>query len=297
MKSTIKRILIPTDFSATGLLAIEHAAFMAKLFKADLYLLHAIEIAETTYGIYEPALVMFDYKEVEKVAFNQLNRIAGSIKKEYGVGVKIICVRGNSTAEIVKAVKDKNIDIVIMGTHGLSGFNEYFVGSNTHKTVTICPCPVLSVQAHAKKVGYGKIVLPIDNSLHSRQKVDFVIAIAKKYASRIYILGLQDNLDAVGKKKFKIKIESVEKSVSQAGLPFETKIIDESNLASATLKYGKKVKADLITVLSGSESKLTGIFLGPFSKQIINHSKIPVLTIKEEEGKYETISLAGATTI
>jgi nucleotide-binding universal stress UspA family protein len=294
MKLAIKKILIPTDFSETGLLAVEHAAFMARLFKADLYLLHAIEISDTTFSVYEPAIVIPDLKEVEDIAFGHLNRIAGRIKKEFGIRVKIICTRGNSAAEIVTAVKENTIDIVVMGTHGARGFNEYFVGSNTHKTVTICPCPVISVQSHAKKPGFGKIVLPIDNSPHSRQKVDHVIFLAKRYASRIYILGLQDNLDAEGQKKFRIKLESVEKAITKAGLSCESKTIKENNLAMAALKYSYKVKADLIAVLSGRESSLTGIFLGPFSKQIINHSKIPVLTIKEEEGKYDMISLAAA---
>jgi nucleotide-binding universal stress UspA family protein len=62
MKSfEIKSILIPTDFSKTSLLAIEHAAFMARLYKANLYLLHVIEIAETTYNVVDPVFVFKDF--------------------------------------------------------------------------------------------------------------------------------------------------------------------------------------------------------------------------------------------
>ncbi|MGM3021140.1 universal stress protein, partial [Bacillus cereus group sp. BC317] len=61
MKSLqIKKILVPLDFSKTGLLALEHAVFMARLHKADLYLLHTIEISETMYSIYNPAVIVRD---------------------------------------------------------------------------------------------------------------------------------------------------------------------------------------------------------------------------------------------
>ena len=72
---TIKKILIPTDFSKTSILAVEHAAFMARLFKAELHLLHAIEISETTYSIYNPAIIIRDLIEIEKVAQEQLSTL------------------------------------------------------------------------------------------------------------------------------------------------------------------------------------------------------------------------------
>lgn len=275
----IKQILIPTDFSKTGLLAVKHAAFMARLFKADLHLLHAIEISDATYNIYNPAIIIRDLMEVEKVGQEQLNKLAEQLKKEFAIKVNIICTKGRLVTEVVRIVKEKNIDIVVMGTHGASGFNEYFVGSNAHKTVTLCPCPIITVQTNAKKLGFTKIILPIDDAFQSREKVDSTLALAKKYAAKIYILGLIDKAGNIDPKKFKIKLESVEKQINKAGLPFESKIVKGDNLAEAAIKYSKKIKADLIVVLNDHESQINGIFLGAFAKQIVNHSRIPVMSL------------------
>jgi nucleotide-binding universal stress UspA family protein len=291
----IKNILIPTDFSKTGALAIEHASFMARLFKANIFLLHVIEIKESAYDVYNQGLAINDLKSIEKIALNQLGEIAKNLKKEYNVKANILCSQGNTSAEIVAAVTSNDIDLVIMGTHGASGFNEFFVGSNAHKTVTVCPCPVITVQNHAKKIGFTDIVLPINNSLHSRQKVEYAVTMAKKYGARIHVIGLIDKNDGEELNKFKIKIESVEKVIKKADLAYEIKIIKGDNIAESAMKYAKKVKANLVVILTGQESKTTGMFLGAFAKQIVNHSKIPVMSIKQEEGIYESPSLAAAS--
>jgi nucleotide-binding universal stress UspA family protein len=294
MKSLqIKNILIPTDFSKTGLLALEHAAFMARLHRANLHLFHAIELLETPFSIYNSG-AMLRTAEVEQGAVNALNDLAIKLKKEFGITVKTICSWGKAAFEISQVVKDNDIDIVIMGTHGTKGFNEVFIGSNAYKTVTVCPCPVITVQTHARKLGFTNIVLPIDNSMHSREKVNHALSLAKSYAAKIHIIGLVDKDGETDIKKFKIKLESVEKAIEKAGLVYDMKIIKGDNLAVSAIKYSKKVKADLIVVLTGHESKLNGIFLDAFSKQIVNHSRIPVMSIKPEERKYELISLAAS---
>ncbi len=296
MKSfEIKSILMPTDFSKTSLLAIEHAAFMARLFKANLFLLHVIEIADTTYNVVDPGLVLKDFSEIEKIVTSQMDELSNKIKLEYEITITPLCSRGKTASEIVTAVRENDIDLVIMGTHGASGFDEFFMGSNAHKTVTVCPCPVITIQAHSTKVGFANIVMPIDDSLPSRQKVDYTITLAKEFGSKIHILGLLDESWGAELGKFEIKIESIEAAVKDAGLAYELIIIKGDNLAAEAMNYSKKIDADLIVVLTDHESKLTGMFLGAFAKQIVNHSRIPVMSIRPIEGIYEPLSLAAGT--
>lgn len=290
----IKNILIPTDFSETGLLAVEYAAFMARLCKADLYLLHVIEPSDSTFQIYNPSIQKTNPWEAEKMVEKHFSELSIKLKKEYGVKIKSICSLGKTPAEVVAKVKEFDIDMVVMGTHGASGFDEFFIGSNAHKIVTLCPCPVITVQTHAKKIGFTKIILPVDDSLHSRQKVDNTITLAKKYGAKVHILGLLNKSRDTDPKKFKIKLDSVEKAIKKAGLPYECKIVKGNNLAIAAMKYSKKVKADLVVVLTDHESNLNGMFLGAFAKQIVNHSKVPVMSIRPAEGIYDSVSLAGA---
>ena len=64
----IKRILIPTDFSETGILAVKHAALMTQLCQAELHLLHAVEIPVSAFNIYNAELIREDISEIEKSA-------------------------------------------------------------------------------------------------------------------------------------------------------------------------------------------------------------------------------------
>jgi nucleotide-binding universal stress UspA family protein len=172
----INRILIPIDFSETGYLALEHGTFMAHLFKADLYLLHVIELIEFPFNLGLPLLfVPNSYEDIEKIVKVKLDELSRKISQRNDVHVVPLMSQGKVISGIRDATKDNNIDIIVMGTHGLKGFDEYFIGSNAHKTVTVSPCPTITVQTHAKNIGFKNIVMPIDNSLHSRQKVDLVI--------------------------------------------------------------------------------------------------------------------------
>lgn len=276
----LSRILIPTDFSETSLLAVKEAAFMARLCKADLYLLHAIEIAETTYSVYNPAVSILGLEGVEALVNEKLNDLAGELREEYAITVKILCSWGKVPKEIVSAVREYDIDIVVMGTHGASGFDEFFIGSNAQKTVAVCPCPVITIRSKTRLPGFTKLVLPIDNSFTSRRKVNTAIAFASHYAAKVYILGLLHKDEKTDRRKMQIKLAAVEKTVERAGLPHLTKIVSGENLALSAMKYSKKVKADLVAVLTNHESHLGSVFPGVFSKQIINHSKIPVMSIK-----------------
>jgi nucleotide-binding universal stress UspA family protein len=217
----INRILVPVDFSDTGLLAVEHATFMARLFKADLYLLHIIESIEFPFNLNQPFFLIGKYDdELEKICTIELDDLAKQIRKLHGITVTTLIIKDKVVTGIRDAAKDNKIDVIIMGTHGSKGFDEYFIGSNAHKTVTLSPCPVITIQTHSKKMGFKNIVMPIDNSLHSRQKVDTVIELASHYGAKIHILGLIDPDEDIDEKKFNIKIETVENcsKKSQSGL-------------------------------------------------------------------------------
>jgi nucleotide-binding universal stress UspA family protein len=289
-KFEIKNILTPTDFSATAYLAIEHSAFMARLSKATLHLLHVIKISEFTYTINNPAAIGNDIRDIENFSWQKLNEIAEQLCIKYGITVNTLISKGNPSEEIETAVTNYNIDIVIMGTHGTSGFNEFFIGSNAHKTIKKCHCPVLTVQVDSKKIGFHDIVLPVENTYHSLEKVNKTIDFAKLYAAKIHLLGIHHNIEDFNEKQFELMLENVEKVIAHAGLSYDRTIVKGDNLAEQTLKYANKNNADLIVVLTDHESELNNSLLGALAKQMVNHSKIPVLSIKPKEAKYAAYS-------
>lgn len=276
----IQKILIPIDFSETSMLAIEHGGFIAQLFKAELVLLHVIEKHWEQFSIIAPELRVSPPDDLINLIEKRLAEVASDILSRYGVKSMHITSTGNIFNEILSVSKEHNVDLVVMGTHGTSGVMEFFIGSNTFKMVTQSECPVISVQAHSKKIGFKDILLPIDDSAHSRQKVNHAIVLAKHFASKIHILGLSDSDKDIDVKKFEIKLEQIEEYIKKCDLPFTRKTVDGKNQATTTYDYAKSVNADLIVIMTDQDENITGRLMGTFAQQIINHSKIPVLTIQ-----------------
>ncbi len=276
----IKKILIPIDFSETSMLAIEHAGFTAQLFKAELVLLHVVEKHWEQFSIVAPELRVSPPSDLMNAIEKKLGEVAITIRSKYGVKSTTVLSTGNIFNEILSISKEQSVDLVVMGTHGTSGFVEFFIGSNTFKMVTQSDCPIISVQVHSEKLGFKEILLPIDDSAHSRQKVNHAIVLAKHFASKIHILGLADSDDETERKKFEIKLDQIEEYIKKCDLPYSRKTVDGKNQAKTSYDYAKSINADLIVIMTDQDENITGRLMGTYAQQIINHSKIPVMTIQ-----------------
>jgi len=274
MNSTqIHRILVPVDFSEIGDKALEHGAYLANACRADLIILHSA-----------------DGNGTPSDAADKLNNYAENYAKRYGIFVKPISSIGKASKKIAEAVVENDIDLIVMGTHGVGGFEELFVGSTANKIVNLAPCPVITIPPNAKSTIVKSIVLPIDETMHSRQKVTNVVPLAAKIGATVHVLGLVQSRDKSDLAKFKVKLATVEDAVEKAGIPCVKKVVNGQNLAIEAMKYSEEAGADLLAIMTDHESNMTGMFMGAFAKQIINHSKVPVLSIKPITGPYESAS-------
>ena len=292
MKSfKIQKILIPIDFSETSLLAIEHAAFTAQLFKADLVLLHVVEKYWENFNIVVPELHIEAPTGIVNAIEKRLEDIAQNILSKYGVQSTCITSDGTIFSEIISVSKEQNVDLIIMGTHGVSGLAEFFVGSNTFKVVSQSELPVISIQAKAKKLCFQEIILPIDLSVHSRQKVHHAIVIAKHCASKIHIVGLGDSTDESEVKKLSLQLDQIEDFIKQNGIACVKKIITAPDQAKMTIDYATEVNADLIIITTDQDENMMGRLMGSYAQQIVNHSKIAVMSIQPVIGFVEPVKV------
>jgi nucleotide-binding universal stress UspA family protein len=287
----IKTILMPTDFSETGLLALNYAAEMAQLFQAKLHLLHVIEVPDYVFNIPEAQVHFVKQDSLEQITSRKIEEIAVDIRRRFNLEVISMCSTGRIPSEVISYAEEHQADIIVMGTHGAKGLDEYFLGSNAFRVVERAECPVITVQRKSGTGRFKEIVLPIDNLLHSREKTEYTVALARHFNARVHILGLLETEEAAEVAKFNIKLDSVEEVVKKSSLQYIRKIVHGNNLGQAALDYSEGVGADLIAIHEDQESKLGGI--GPFAKQIVNHSRIPVLSIKPREGTFESVDLTG----
>ncbi len=290
-KFHIKKILIPYDFSETAEIAVEHAVFMAKLHKADIVLVHVIESFSFTSAIssaFGKSQSEFENK-LEFSTKDKLEKLTQKLHHDSGMKVVFRIEKGKIYKKIVQVAEEIEIDIIVMGTHGISGFQDFLVGSNTYRVVMSAPCPVISVQTHSKKIGFKDIVLPIDNSNSSRQKVKHCVEIAKHYNSIVHVAGMMTMSDVDVQRRFEIKIHQVQTFLDEHEIAHTVKIFKTENSPTTTLNYSNQMNADLLIIMTDQEG--SGIFMGNFAQQLINQSKIPVMSIRPDEGDPEKIQM------
>jgi nucleotide-binding universal stress UspA family protein len=277
----ITKILIPIDFSESASIAIEHASFMARLCRADVTLLHVVET-----HIYQINIPGYHFGKTDPKMLDSINKqmevYAENMQKNYGISPKVVVKTGKVAAQIIQTAKETKADMIVLGTHGTSGIEEFFIGNNTFRVTTDAPCPVLSVQTHSTKLGFDHIVLPIDSTPTSRQKVRYAAEIAKSYGSTIHVLNEVSNHDRTTEHKFKIITDQVSEYLNKHDVIHHTQSVHGDNLAKLTMNYANEIKADLIMIMTEQEDNLTGLLLGPYAQQIVNHSKIPVMSIRPE---------------
>ncbi len=278
------RILIPVDFSETSLLAISHGAFMAQFTKGDVYLLHIINSTFTAQNMFIPVLQLEDQAVFQRKIEERMNELANEIKSEYGVKVECIVKTGNPSAEIIDTIKEIDASLVVMGTHGYSPLEELVIGSNALRVITKANCQVMTMSKAASQKGYNRILIPIDNSAHSRQKVVYAIEMAKQFSAHLYAVALLGADEESDKPAMELKLHQIEKLAKEKNVLYTSEVLSGlKNRASATVQYAEKIKADLIIIMSDQDAELSGFFLGPYSQQIIHLSKVPVITVKPEE--------------
>lgn len=276
----INKILIPIDLSDTSKLAFEHAAYLCQKFGSSLHLLHVYKTSSVDVlpNLTATSPGISNASDLKAMVTEELEGLSDKFSDKYGVKCDIEIREGSVSKEIIETAKEVKADLIVMGTHGVSGFEEFFMGSNAYRVVTSSSIPVLTVQEKATKMGFENIVLPIDSSSHTRDKVAQAVTIAEAFNSKIHIAALIREENEEDQKIFNLKIKQVEEHLDHKGIQHDTRVLHGENIAEMTLTFAEAVKADLTVIMTDQEN-YTGFLVGPYAQRVVNHSKTPVLSV------------------
>jgi nucleotide-binding universal stress UspA family protein len=146
-KASIKKILVPTDFSEGSEPAVQYAAMMARVIKAHVCLVHVIQ--PYAYAMTETFNVVDHYSALKAIAEPMLDQARKGLQKA-GLTVETDLLSGVAHREILEKARRIGADLIVMGTHGRSGVDHLLLGSVAEKVVRLAPCPVLTVRTAAK---------------------------------------------------------------------------------------------------------------------------------------------------
>lgn len=183
---TIERILCPIDFSDYSRHAIDRALWLAGSYSGSITALHVVTHVVPPRPPDLPVLyppIVITPEDLEQFRAHTREFVA---QQSAGVPVDVIVVTGNVASEIVQVAAELPADIIVIGTHGRSGFERLMLGSVTERILRRAPCPVLTVprrrgpdRVYAKRL-FTRILCPTDFSASSLHALSYAASFAEQ---------------------------------------------------------------------------------------------------------------------
>jgi len=144
----VRSILLPTDFSECGNYALSYATALARKFAASVICLHVIEpiVPSVGYsGMTEPLPIADISDQIEDSAERELPKFA-DCEECAGLEVEEIIAHGDAASEIVRVAEERQVDLIVISSHGRTGWGRMLFGSTAEAVVRHASCPVLVVK-------------------------------------------------------------------------------------------------------------------------------------------------------
>lgn len=275
----MKTILVAIDFSKNAEHALEYAIIFAEKLDASIYMIWVDNTVsdETVLDTIKGEL------RIEKKKY--LNKLTKDYKGRLPDGnFEVILRKGRVYQEVAKTARQIKADMIFAGTHGTSGYEQHWIGSNAYRIVTQAPCPVFTIRSGYKFEGIiKKILLPLDSSLETKQKLPFIADLALKFGASVYLLEVYNTPISVIRKRIDKFGEDASNCLSERGVDFLLEKIEVKNVAASIIKYANKNNIDLIAIMTDQGTTTANKFLGPYAQQLINNSLVPVVSLRAKE--------------
>ncbi|MCP9198689.1 universal stress protein [Gramella sp. GC03-9] len=274
----MKNILVPTDFSDQAEKALKVAAQLARKFDGDIYLLHMLELP----------LQLIDpvgggsQNLPEALFFMKLahQRFAHLMKQPYLEGIKVY-----ETVEFHRAFdgimeigKEKNCDLIVMGSHGVSGFQEMFIGSNTEKVVRHSDIPVLVIKNDITDFEIENFLFATDGNPEHKHTLRKAMKFAETIQAKLHLLFVNTPNNFLTSAEAYEKMKDFTSDFDPAS--FEVHIYNDISVEKGILNFANKLNSGLIGISTHGRKGLAHFFNGSISEDLVNHSSRPVVTFK-----------------
>ncbi len=303
MKS-IRKILVPVDFSECSAAAVDQAAWVADKCQAELELLHVWQAAaflSPDLGLVGAPPVAMAFSElVEKQARDALAKFQDELAAR-GIRVaRASAEQGEPWRAIVAAARERQADLLVMGTHGRTGLEHTLLGSVVEKVLRRAPCPVLSVRAGAPVAeprAVRRILVPVDYSENSGQALGTALAFAPLLGANVEVVHVWDRppwmsdtmtvrVDGSEKALGALIRENAEREMTEflakttlAGAAELQHRLISGDPAGAVLRELESGKYDLVVIGTHGRGGLKHLLLGSVAEKLTRLSAVPVLTV------------------
>lgn len=283
----MKRILIPTDFSSCANNAVEAAIRIAKRAGSELHFLHFTSIPTDWISLNASDKLYPDVTRKVKQRQDELNSLVRKCQKE-NIEASSYIGYNESYQNIIDHIEAYKIDLVVMGSHGASGFKELFLGSNAQKVIRLSPVPVLVIKHNDKDFDPGRMVIVSDfpGELHP-EKADpdknfmKLIDFANGLKLKIDLLFVNTPAGFVPDNAMRKRMEQYD---NMAAHKIEnSQIINAYTLEEGISEYIVEHPDALVAMITHGQTGISGLFHRSRVEEVVNHSKASLLSLKMDD--------------
>jgi nucleotide-binding universal stress UspA family protein len=294
-----KCILTATDFSEYSKIALGICLGVSKCMKTKLYVLHTIEKFPHEYKHLLSGTVHADMKQkLETEAMGKIKAMLPAELLDDGSVIPIIRF-GKPFMEIIQVAKEKQVDLLAVGTQGKAGVDRVVLGSVAERIVRKAGCTVMVVRGK-KYVGFKRIIVPIDLSDCSRVALEYAVATARAHKSKLTILHVYEksfvepyvnaaNSEEVADEIIKeiervngTKYDEFLKTVDLSGVEYE-KLLKKGIPAFDIVEIAMEQQANLIVMGTHGRSGIKHILIGSTAEEVVRTVHCDIIVVKPEK--------------
>lgn len=280
---TIKNILVPIDYSKPSLNALDYAIHISHTYHSTIHLLHIID-PDTYLSISEHGVELdLSQESIIQRENRKLAKLADSIIGRGDITIIPFCVVGSVVNEIVKIAKNLFADMIVMGTHGISGIKSFFMGTNAFEVSKKAVCPVLTIPINKQWKNFEKVLFPVRTIPNALHKYEFAKKIIAKHESELIILALLDDDSSKKSNYLDQELKALNEKLTEDNIKGYSIFTYTDSVAHAALRKSDELDVDLMIITADFSYSIEDYFVGPFAQQVLNNAKIPVLSIRPQD--------------
>lgn len=272
MSNSTPSILVPIDSTEQTIIALNQSYNLARLTQSKIVLL------------------TIDEENNPVAAQKRLAELAKDAAEKSGCPVETMVRKGNVYEEINK-VADVLNPLLMIGLTSKITLNK-IIGKNAFRMVRESKHPVITIRGKIHRDGCKTILLPLDLTKETREKVDRAIELAQKFSANIRVISILTTTNEEAENKLISYSNQVWKHIKAQHIHCTIKTLRGTNVPQMILDYAHEVDADLILIMSKAELNVKEFFIGTVAQRIINESDIPVLSYRPMERKDTTVFTA-----
>lgn len=273
----MKKILVPTDFSEQAENALKVAVQLAKKYDSEIYVLHMLELPMQEMDVMNTPTAIPEAMFFVKLA---QQRFEALLNRPYLEGIKVHDVVKNypSFSSVIDTCHELGVDLIVMGSHGTSGFMEMFVGSNAEKVVRTSDLPVLVIKDNHAEFSIDRFVFASDFKIDNKETYRQATEFAKAFGAKMYLLMVNTANNFVSTTEATKRIHEFIKDYDFKN--YSVHIYNDESVETGVLNFAHEIDADLIGISTHGRQGIAHFFNGSIGEDVVNHSKRPVITFK-----------------